>query len=64
MYFLHRLSKAFDSSRPKFKQFKSKTLLASRKIYESKDEKDLEVENKIQKNKNKRIKEEDIMSMM
>jgi len=53
-----------NRSRPKFKQFKSKTLLASRKVYESKDEKDIEIEAKIQKNRSNKIKQEDLNIMV
>lgn len=51
-----------NRSRPKFKQFKAKTLLPSRKVYESKDEKDLIFDDKFQKNKNNKLKNDDLVS--
>ena len=51
-----------NRSRPKFKQFKAKTLLASRKIYETKDEKDLIIDDKFSRNKNNRIKNDALIN--
>jgi replicative DNA helicase len=50
-----------NRSRPKFKQFKAKTNLASRKIYEAPDESDLINSDKVIKNKNEKIKKDDLI---
>jgi hypothetical protein len=50
-----------NRSRPKFKQFKAKTNLASRKIYEAPDENSLVTEDKIIKNKIDKIKKDDLI---
>ena len=49
-----------NRSRPKFKQFVAKTVLSSRKVYESKDEKDIVVEEKFKKTK--QIKNDDLVN--
>jgi replicative DNA helicase len=48
-----------NRSRPKFKQFVGKTNLASRKIYEAPDEKNIVVDDSLQKNNNKKKIEKD-----
>lgn len=50
-----------NRSRPLFKQFKAKTNLSSRKIYEAPDENFLVIEDKIAKNKNDKIKKDDLI---
>lgn len=52
-----------NRSRPKFKQFKAKTMLASRKVYELKDEKDL-MDEGMQKNNRKKISNDELIGEM
>lgn len=49
-----------NRSRPKFKQFKAKTNLSSRKIYEAPDEKSLVVDDRLEKNK--KIQNDDLIN--
>jgi replicative DNA helicase len=51
-----------NRSRPKFKQFKGKTNLASRKVYEAPDEGNLPLDDKLQKNKNSKLKKEELIN--
>lgn len=51
-----------NRSRPKFKQFVAKTFLSCRKIYETKEEKDLVTDDIFQKNKKNKIKNDDLVA--
>jgi len=51
-----------NRSRPKFKQFEAKTHLASRKIYELTEEKKNVVDDRLQTNKNNKVKKDDLIN--
>ena len=51
-----------NRSRPKFKQFEAKTHLASRKVYELSEEKKILVDDKLQTNKNNKVKKDDLIN--
>jgi replicative DNA helicase len=53
-----------NRSRPKFKQFKGKTNLASRKVYECPDEDQIPLDDNLQKNKNNKLKDDELIDSM